>query len=51
MHLTNYSVNKKSQRFKLPGEEFRTDEHCHKQLFTNVLKTLMTQGKDIGFIL
>lgn len=51
MHLTNYSVNKKSQRFKLPGEEFRNDDHSHKQLFTNVLKNLMNQGKDIGYIL
>ena len=25
MHLTNFSLNKNSQRFKAPGEQFATD--------------------------
>ena len=30
MHLTNYSINKKSAKFKLPDEQFKTDETSHK---------------------
>ena len=51
MHLTNFSVNKKSQRFKLPGEEFKTDETSHKQLFTSVIKNLASLGVDVNIIL
>jgi hypothetical protein len=40
MHLTNFSINKKSQKFKLPDETFKTDETSHKQLFTSVMKQL-----------
>lgn len=47
MHLTNFSINKKSSKFKLPDEQFKTDEMSHKQLFTGVLKRLMQEGRDI----
>jgi hypothetical protein len=30
MHLTNYSLNKKSKRFCAPGEKFKTNERSHK---------------------
>lgn len=51
MHITNYSINKKSQKFKLPDETFRTDEQSHKQLFTSVLKQLVQQGRDVKTLL
>ena len=41
MHLTNYSVNKKSKKFCPPGEEFKSNEKSHKQLFTSVLKQMV----------
>jgi 5S rRNA maturation endonuclease (ribonuclease M5) len=47
MHLTNFSINKKSQKFRLPNENFKTDNQSHKQLFTSVLKQIMNMGKDI----
>jgi len=47
MHLTNFSINKKSQKFRLPDESFMTDDTSHKQLFTSVLKQLLQQGRDI----
>jgi len=30
MHLTNFAINKKSNKFKLPGEEFKIDDTSHK---------------------
>lgn len=41
MHLTNFSINKKSAKFKLPDETFLNDDTSHKQPFTNVLKQLI----------
>ncbi len=46
MHLTNFSLNKNSQRFKAPGEQFLNDDKSSKQLFTTVIKNLMNRGKD-----
>ena len=51
MHLTNFSINKKSQKFKLPDETFKTDDTSHKQLFTSVMKQLAHQGKDVKALL
>lgn len=42
MHLTNFAINKKSNKFKLPGEEFKNDDLSHKQLFTSILKNLVS---------
>ena len=47
MHLTNFSLNKNSQRFKAPGEQFQNDQNSSKQLYTSVLKNLISKGKDV----
>ena len=44
MHLTNYSLNKHSEKFKAAGSEF-ADINCNasKQLLTNVYKKLQAK--------
>ena len=34
MHLTNFSLNKNSQRFIMPGDEFQSNEKSSKQLWS-----------------
>ena len=41
MHLTNYSLNKNSNKFKAPSEEFQNDTSSSKQLFSTFLKNLL----------
>jgi D-alanine-D-alanine ligase-like ATP-grasp enzyme len=40
MHLTNYSLNKNSQKFKAPSDEFQNDDKSSKQLYTSFIKKL-----------
>ena len=41
MHLTNYSLNKNSEKFKLAGQDFAdVNSNAHKQLLTSVFKKL-----------
>lgn len=41
MHLTNYSLNKNSEKFKLAGGDFAdVSSNASKQLLTNVFKRL-----------
>lgn len=47
MHLTNFSLNKNSQRFKAPGEQFQNDDKSSKQLYTTIIKNLINKGKDV----
>ena len=42
MHLTNFSVNKNSLRYKAPGEQFFEDDKSSKQLFTTAIKKLIS---------
>lgn len=51
MHLTNFSLNKNSQKFKAPGEQFADDQDSSKQLLTTLLKNLQTKGKDIEYLM
>ena len=44
-------MNKKSKRFCAPGEQFKTNEKSHKQLFTSVLKNLQAEGLDVKNLL
>jgi tubulin polyglutamylase TTLL4 len=47
MHLTNFSLNKNSQRYKAPSDQFHNDLNSSKQLYTNVIKSLSKAGKDV----
>lgn len=51
MHLTNYSLNKQSEKFKVAGEDFK-DINCSasKQLLTNIFKKLENKGKDVDHL-
>ena len=51
MHLTNFSLNKNSQRFKAPGEQFQNDDKSSKQLFTSIIKNLAAKGKDTRYLM
>jgi hypothetical protein len=48
MHLTNFSLNKNSQNFITPEEEFFKDtNNASKRLLSQVYKTLQSKGKDV----
>ena len=48
MHLTNYSLNKNSDKFKKPDASFmNVQDNSSKQLLTNVYKKLASKGRDI----
>jgi len=48
MHLTNYSLNKNSDKFKLAGQDFAdVNSNASKQLLTSVFKKLASKGRDI----
>lgn len=50
MHLTNFSLNKNSERFVQPEETFRSDSQASKRLLTSILKGLQASGKDVRFL-
>jgi hypothetical protein len=47
IHLTNFSLNKESDSYKPPTEDFLTDDSGSKRLLTTAWKTLEENGKDI----
>ena len=51
MHLTNYSLNKQSDKFKLAGSDFADiNSTASKQLLTSVLKKLQSKGRDVRLL-
>jgi tubulin polyglutamylase TTLL6/13 len=47
MHLTNFSLNKNSEKFKVAGNDFADiNSTASKQLLTNVYKKLQAKGRD-----
>lgn len=47
MHLTNFSLNKNSEKFKKPETNFMNDSTSSKQLFSNIFKKLGGKGRDV----
>ena len=48
MHLTNYSLNKNSEKFKKADSNFLNEtDNSSKQLLTNVYKKLAQKGRDV----
>lgn len=48
MHLTNFSLNKNSDKYISPEEEFyKDDSNASKRLLSSVYKTLASKGKDV----
>jgi hypothetical protein len=51
MHLTNFSLNKNSDNFITPEEEFyKEGSNASKRLLTNIYKTLQAKGKDVRYL-
>ena len=46
-HLTNFSLNKESDKYQEPGEEFLTDGTGNKRLLTTTWETLEAEGLDV----
>lgn len=44
IHLTNFSLNKESDNYKPPTEDFLTDDTGSKRLLTTTWKTLEEEG-------
>lgn len=48
MHLTNFSLNKNSDKFKVAGDDFASvHSDANKQLITSVWKKLAAKGRDV----
>lgn len=47
MHLTNYSLNKNSDNYKAPDDDFLSDDSGSKRLISSLWKTLENDGVDI----
>jgi hypothetical protein len=47
IHLTNYSLNKESDNYIPPTEDFLTDDTGSKRLLTTAWKSLEEQGCDV----
>lgn len=51
MHLTNYSLNKQSDKFKVAGQDFADlNSNASKQLLTNLFKKLEKKGKNVDIL-
>ena len=51
MHLTNYSLNKQSEKFKTAGADFADiNSTASKQLLSSVFKKLQSKGRDIRLL-
>jgi len=46
-HLTNFSLNKESDKYVEPGEEFMSDGSGNKRLLATTWKTMEAEGLDI----
>jgi hypothetical protein len=46
-HLTNFSLNKESDKYIEPGEEFMSDGSGNKRLLATTWKTMEAEGLDI----
>ena len=47
MHLTNFSLNKNSDTYKAPDEDFLNDDSGSKRLLSGLYKTLAEEGHDV----
>ena len=49
MHLTNFSLNKQSENYKAPEEDFLTEgqDHGSKRLLSTLWKQLEEEGHDV----
>lgn len=51
MHLTNYSLNKNSDKFKLAGNDFAdVNSNASKQLLSSIYKKLAVKGRDVRLL-
>ena len=50
MHLTNYSLNKNSENYKAPDEDFLSEDNSSKRLLSGLWKTLADDGHDVATI-
>jgi len=51
MHLTNYSLNKQSEKFKTAGADFAdVNSTASKQLLSSVFKKLQSKGRDVRLL-
>jgi hypothetical protein len=51
MHLTNYSLNKQSDKFKTAGADFAdVNSTASKQLLSSVFKKLQSKGRDVRLL-
>lgn len=47
IHLTNFSLNKESDNYKPPAEDFFTDDTGSKRLLTSTWKVLEEAGQNV----
>lgn len=50
VHLTNYSLNKESDKYKPPSDDFLTDDSGSKRLLSSTWKVLEEAGHDVDAI-
>lgn len=51
MHLTNFSLNKNSEKFKVAGGDFAdVNSNASKQLLSSVYKKLQAKGRDVRLL-
>ena len=50
MHLTNFSLNKNSDNFKAPEDDFLNDDSGSKRLLSGLYKTMQEEGIDVDKI-
>jgi len=50
MHLTNFSLNKNSENYVAPKEDFLESDDGSKRLLSNLWKTLEEKGQDVSVI-